>query len=127
MKVSSPSTTSACPSSSADGSCIRSQNGASEARRPSRTARTRGSSASPGRTASSRGRDGRTPSAASTPAALACVSATSPAGSEPRTRVAPTGTRSRPAASMSAVRIRMGESSVCAPPESRPSRASAPA
>ena len=55
------------------------------------------------------------------------VSATSPAGSEPRTSVAPTGTRSRPSAAMSAVRIRMGESSVCAPPASRPSSASAPA
>ena len=60
-------------------------------------------------------RAGTRPSAARTPAALACVSATSPAGVEWRTSVAPTGTRSRPSGVISAVRIRIGASSVCRP------------
>lgn len=150
VKVSSPSTISARrPVSPASlvvpGTRSSSQNRASDVFRAASTARTSGSSASgcsgsrcgarraepeqPLRTAragSAAGASGASPSAASTPAALACVSATSPAAVECRTRVAPTGTRSSPAGEISAVRIRIGASSVCRPAPSRPSRASTP-
>ncbi len=63
----------------------------------------------------------------STPAALACVSATSDSGTEWRTSVAPTRTTSRPVAgSMSAVRMQIGESISCPPLAERPISASAP-
>lgn len=66
-------------------------------------------------------------SASSRPAALASVSAASEARWESRTSVAPTGSRSLPEAAMSAVRIRMAESSARSPAQSRPIRAATPA
>ena len=77
--------------------CIRSQNGARSARRAvQRGPHPRVVGEPRSRTVLPHGPPRRTPSAVSTPAAFACVSATSLAGSEPRTSVAPTGTRSRP-------------------------------
>ena len=61
------------------------------------------------------------------PPAFAAVSATSECGSESRTSVAPAVTLTAPDGETSAVRIRIGESAVCAPFSSRPIRASAPA
>ena len=61
------------------------------------------------------GAGGTRPKALRMPPALACVSATSYAGSESRTRVAPAVTVSRPSRSTSAVRITIGLSTTGSP------------
>ena len=65
------------------------------------------------------------PNAVRMPPAFASVSATSYAGSESRTSVAPAVTRARRRALTSAVRMTIGLSAVGAPSASRPSSASA--
>ena len=71
------------------------------------------------------GAGGTSPKALRMPLAFACVSATSYAASESRTSVAPADTLSRPSGSTSAVRIRIGLSTVGRPSGSRPNSASA--
>ena len=75
--------------------------------------------------ASGAGAGGTSPKALRMPPAFACVSATSYAGSESRTRVAPAVTLSRPSRSTSAVRITIGLSTTGPPAASRPRIASA--
>ena len=71
------------------------------------------------------GAAGTRPKALRMPPALACVSATSYAASESRTRVAPAVTLSRPSRSTSAVRMTIGLSTTGPPSASRPRTASA--
>ena len=91
------------------------RSGSAGALRRPRATRTSSSAVSSTRSTSGTGAGGTRPKALRIPPALACVSATSCAASESRTRVAPAVTLSRPARSTSAVRMTIGLSTTGSP------------
>ena len=102
-----------------------SQNVDSRRLRALRASSTSSSVTSSAMSTSGAGAAGTRPNAERMPPALACVSATSYAASESRTRVAPAVTVSRPSRSTEAVRMTIGLSSIGSPTASRPRIASA--